>query len=57
VFAGEELRAAVLRGALAPGTRVRAPALCAQAEATVLVPPGWAGTVDATGSLLLRRQA
>ncbi|HEX4563931.1 MAG TPA: hydantoinase/oxoprolinase family protein [Solirubrobacteraceae bacterium] len=57
VFAGEELATAVLRGALAPGTRVRGPALCAQDDATVLVPPGWSGAVDESGGLTLRREA
>jgi N-methylhydantoinase A len=57
VFAGEELEATVLRGAAPPGTHVRGPALYAQADATALVPPGWSGTADATGNLLLRRDA
>jgi N-methylhydantoinase A len=57
VFAGEELQTSVLRGALEPGTQVRGPALCAQAQATALVPPGWSGRVDETGNLLLTQES
>ena len=46
VFDGERVAAAVLRGELAPGTRLAGPALCALPEATLLVPPGWSGEVD-----------
>jgi N-methylhydantoinase A/oxoprolinase/acetone carboxylase beta subunit len=45
----------VLRGALAPGTRLEGPALCAMPEATLLIAPGWAGEVDASGSAQLHR--
>ena len=57
VFAGEELQTSVLRGALEPGTQVRGPAVCAQAQATALVPPGWSGRVDETGNLLLTQES
>jgi N-methylhydantoinase A len=53
VFAGEALQASVLRGELAPGTEVRGPTLCALPEATLLVPPGWSGTVDEHGTCVL----
>ncbi len=53
VFGGETLRASVLRGELAPGTEVHGPALCALPEATLLVPPGWSGTVDEHGTCVL----
>jgi N-methylhydantoinase A len=55
VLDGQAVDAAILRGELAPGTRLQGPVLCALPEATVLVPPGWAGEVDAHGSALLRR--
>jgi len=50
---GERLTASVLRGELPPGTRVSGPALCALPEATLLVPPGWRGEVDAHGTVHL----
>jgi N-methylhydantoinase A len=53
VFDGQPLSSTVLRGELAPGTEVRGPALCALPEATLLVPPGWAGTVDEHGTIHL----
>ncbi len=58
VFAdGESLAASVLRGELAPGTRVAGPALCALPEATLLVPPGWHGEVDEHGTIVMRDQS
>jgi N-methylhydantoinase A len=54
VFGGETLDATVLRGELAPGTSVRGPTLCAFADSTLLVAPGWAGEVDAHGTLCLQ---
>jgi len=53
VFGGEALQASVLRGELAPGTEVYGPALCALPEATLLVPPGWSGSVDEHGTCVL----
>jgi N-methylhydantoinase A len=53
VFGGEALHASVLRGELAPGTEVHGPALCALPGATLLVPPGWSGTVDEHGTCVL----
>jgi N-methylhydantoinase A len=55
VFDGEPLEVAVLRGELAPGTVLSGPALCALPEATLLVPPGWSGGVDAQGTVHLSR--
>jgi N-methylhydantoinase A len=54
VFGGGALEATVLRGELAPGTDVHGPALCALPEATLLVPPGWSGSVDEHGTCVLR---
>jgi N-methylhydantoinase A len=42
-------------GELAPGTSVVGPTIYALPEATLWVPPGWAGTVDAQGSVRLQR--
>jgi N-methylhydantoinase A len=53
VFDGEPLSATVMRGELAPGTELRGPALCALPQSTLLVPPGWAGTVDEHGTIHL----
>lgn len=39
------------REALLPGTRLRGPCLLVEYSSTVLVPPGWAGGVDAEGNL------
>jgi N-methylhydantoinase A len=55
VFAGEEHRAAVLRGEPGPGTRVAGPAVIELPEATVAVPPGWRGAWDGEGTLMLER--
>jgi N-methylhydantoinase A len=55
VFDGQPVPAAVHRGELSPGTLIAGPALCALPEATLLVPPGWSGTVDAHGSCHLTR--
>jgi len=53
---GEELEVTVLRGALAPGTELVGPAIAELPECTVLVPPGWAGAVDAVGTVALERR-
>ncbi len=55
IFDGEPepLAASILRGELAPGTRVSGPALCALPEATLLVAPGWSGEVDEHGTIRL----
>jgi N-methylhydantoinase A len=56
VFGGETVEAAVWRGAPAPGSRVAGPAVCELAESTLVVPPGWAGEVDPSGSVRLERR-
>jgi N-methylhydantoinase A len=50
VFDGDLVDATVFRGELARGVALSGPALCALSEATLLVPPGWTGVVDAHGS-------
>jgi N-methylhydantoinase A len=54
IFDGAARDTALLRGELACGTRVHGPALCAMADSTLLVPPGWSGEVDEHGSIHLR---
>jgi N-methylhydantoinase A len=53
VFAERAHAARVLRGEPAPGVAVAGPAVVELPEATVAVPPGWAGAVDADGTLRL----
>ncbi len=48
---GERVELEVLRG----GARVEGPAVVELPESTVLVPPGWSGDVDDTGTLRLER--
>jgi N-methylhydantoinase A len=57
VFAGRRLRATLLVGELAPGQRLRGPALCALPDCSLLIPPGWAGEVDRHGSCHLERSS
>jgi N-methylhydantoinase A len=54
VLDGHELEAEYLQGALPRGTAVAGPAICALPESTLFVPPGWAGEVDAHGTVHLR---
>jgi N-methylhydantoinase A len=57
-FAGEWMEAEVLVGdVLRAGAGVGGPAIVELADATCVVPPGWAGTVDGAGALLLERDA
>lgn len=55
-FGDERAEAEVLRGALPPGETVAGPAICELPETTVVVPPGWHGTVDQHGTLVLERR-
>jgi N-methylhydantoinase A len=55
-ISGRELELEVIRGAPAPGTWIERPALVELAESTLLVPPGWSGEVDATGTIRLARE-
>jgi N-methylhydantoinase A len=52
---GRELEAALITGEPAPGERVDGPAICALADATLLVTPGWRGQVLADGTIELVR--
>ena len=44
------------RDRLKPGNRISGPALLLQLDTTIVVPPGWAGTVDSFGNLVLEPQ-
>ena len=54
---GEQRKLMVLRGAPPPHTAIEGAAVVELAESTLLVPDGWAGEVDATGTIQIRRQA
>jgi N-methylhydantoinase A len=43
------------RDALTPGTRLDGPAIITQLDTTTLIAPGWVGTIDAAGNLMLER--
>jgi N-methylhydantoinase A len=52
---GAECLVAVIRGEPGPGTAIAGPAVVELPESTALIAPGWSGTVDATGTLVLER--
>ncbi len=54
-FGAEEHEAAVLTGEPDPGTELSGPAICELPEATLAVPPGWAGRVEPSGTIRLER--
>jgi N-methylhydantoinase A len=54
-FDGTEREATVLSGEPEPGTRLSGPAICELPEATLAVPPGWAGAVEPSGTIRLER--
>ncbi len=54
ISAGSEVQTQCLRGQLPQGTQVNGPAICALGEATLWVPPGWSGEVDAQGTVRLK---
>jgi N-methylhydantoinase A len=51
---GAEAELTVLRGSPSPGTAVEGPAVIELPESTLLVPEGWAGEVDDTGTIHIR---
>ncbi len=53
---GEQLELKVLRGAPPPGAAIEGPAVVELAESTLLVPGGWSGEVDATGTIQVHRE-
>lgn len=56
IFHGAHLDARLWRGEPAVGATVAGPAVCAMPEATLFVPPGWSGHVDAHGTIVLDHQ-
>jgi N-methylhydantoinase A len=52
-LAGADLELEVLRGAPPAGTEISGPAVVELAESTLLVPPGWSGEVDRSGTIRL----
>jgi N-methylhydantoinase A len=56
-FDGEWLRIAVLdRERMGEGSEVAGPAIVEFRESTCVVRPGWRGTVDGVGTLVLERE-
>jgi N-methylhydantoinase A len=55
VLDGAELELDVLRGTPEPGTEIAGPAVVELPESTLLVPAGWDGEVDDTGTIHVRR--
>jgi N-methylhydantoinase A len=53
---GERIELDVLRGSPPPGTEISGPMVVELPESTLLVPPGWAGAVDETGTIQLRKR-
>ncbi|HEX5192959.1 MAG TPA: hydantoinase/oxoprolinase family protein [Solirubrobacteraceae bacterium] len=56
-LASEQIELRVHRGAPPPGTELAGPAVVELAESTLLVPPGWSGEVDRTGTIHIRSEA
>ncbi len=54
-FDGSEHDATVLTGEPEPGAELTGPAICELPEATLAVPPGWAGRVEPSGTIRLER--
>jgi N-methylhydantoinase A len=54
-LAGERAELDVLRGAPRPGTRIEGPSVVELPESTLLVPSGWDGEVEETGTIRLER--
>jgi N-methylhydantoinase A len=53
LFDGEPTATPVLRGELAAGSTLSGPCLCAMPDTTLLIAPGWSGSVDAHGTIRL----
>jgi N-methylhydantoinase A len=56
-FGGEWTEAAVLRGEPPAGLEADGPCVFELPEATLVVPPGWAATVDRHGAVVAERHA
>jgi N-methylhydantoinase A len=51
---GETITFSTVRGLVAAGTEIEGPCVVELPESTLLVPPGWAGDVDDTGTIHIR---
>ncbi len=56
IFDGREHDAEIVRGEPAPGETIGGPAICELPEATLAVAPGWSGSVDEAGTIVLQRE-
>lgn len=56
VFDGEECLTPIYRRPMTPDRTVQGPAVLEQAESTTVIPPGWEGTVQTNGSLILTEE-
>ncbi len=54
-FAGTEHDATVITGEPEPGVELTGPAICELPDATLAVPPGWAGRVEPSGTIRIER--
>jgi N-methylhydantoinase A len=54
-IAGEQVELEVLHGSPPPGTSIEGPAAIDLPESTLIVPAGWSGEVDDTGTIHVRR--
>ncbi len=55
VLVGEEVELSVVRGAPPPGYEIEGPSVVELPESTLLVPSGWSGRVDDSGTVRLER--
>jgi N-methylhydantoinase A len=55
-LAGEQVELAVFQGPPLPREAIEGPAVLELPESTLLVPKGWSGEVDATGTIQIRHQ-
>jgi N-methylhydantoinase A len=53
IFGGRALEARLFRGEPPAGRALDGPAVCALAESTLLIPPGWSGVLDEHGTIRL----
>jgi N-methylhydantoinase A/oxoprolinase/acetone carboxylase beta subunit len=56
ILGGEEVELSVVRGSPPPGYELEGPAVVELPESTLLVPSDWAGEVDDSGTVRLRRR-
>ncbi len=54
---GERITLSTLRGLVPAGTEIEGPCVVELPESTLLVPPGWAGEVDDSGTIHIRTNA